>query len=129
MSVKFGNTVPGSKPHKPFMILHNIHNGILRQAIFGGIMFKITGKRLSRCRKERRKAKKKRHKIAKGILEIMSDYMSVARRIVNLLLLDGMLRNHCIFIMEIKNSKGRTKLAKKHHFQQLSVRSYGCTQQ
>jgi hypothetical protein len=102
MSVKFGNTVPGGKPHKPFMILHNIHNGILRQAIFGGIVFKITGRRLSGCRKEHCKEKKKQYKIAKGILEIISDYMSVARRIANLLLLDGMLKTHCIYNGNIK---------------------------
>ncbi|MPN11823.1 hypothetical protein SDC9_159131 [bioreactor metagenome] len=42
VAVELINTIPGSKPHIPFVILQDVHYRILRQSIFGRIMGKET---------------------------------------------------------------------------------------
>ena len=42
LAVELINTIPGSKPHIPFVILQDVHYRILRQSIFGRIMGKET---------------------------------------------------------------------------------------
>ena len=42
ISVEFGKSVPGSKPHEPFPVLYDVGNTELRQTVVGRIVFEMT---------------------------------------------------------------------------------------